>query len=200
MDTISLEKYRRPGSPVDRNTTSLQSLSPSKKLPAGNSTLTDNGLMKSEREFLEFYINGQPLSEQLNSFYRIEGNILENWIGVLGWFVNAKTDIIKAKQLLGKKISDKEIRAAYPPAWSDSEFQPYQEKHQEELSDPEIIIYCCAECGDYDCGGIRIELDKTEHAFIWTITEKNKQLKFEFDKYQYFDLFDKYIRQLKNKG
>jgi hypothetical protein len=34
---------------------------------------------------------------------------------------------------------------------------------------------------------------------MWTITEEAKRLTFEFGKYQYIDLFDKYLRQLEKK-
>ena len=196
MDTLSLRKYRKQSSLVDRDVSSLKQLSKSKRLPAGNTTLTNKGLVKPEREFFEFFINDKPLSALLNKFYETKGSILDNWIGVFGSFANQKAEMLKVKQLLGKTISDKEIRQVYPSEWSDSEFQWYLEKTREELSDPEVIIYCCTECGDYDCGGIKTKIDKTESAFVWTITEKNKRLAFEFEKYQYFDLFDKYSRQL----
>lgn len=199
MDTLSLRKYLRKGSLVDRDTTSLKQLSKSKRLPTGNTTLTDKGVVKSEREFLEFFVNDKPLSELLGKFYETKGSFLDNWIGVLGSPVNKKAEVIKVKQLLGKAISDKEIRQVYPSDWSEDEFQWYLEKEREELADPEVIIYCCAECGDYDCGGIKAKIDKTDNLFVWTITEEDKRLKFEFDKYQYFDLFDKYLRQLEKK-
>ena len=106
----------------------------------------------------------------------------------------------KSKTTLGKNISDKEIREMYPAEWSDSEFENYLEKEREELSDPEIIIYCCAECGDYECGGITVQINKTNEAFVWTIGDDDRQLTFKFNKYQYFDVFDKYLRKLKAAG
>ena len=199
MDTLSLRKYSRQASMADRDTASLRQLSKSKRLPTGNTTFTNKGLVKSEREFLEFFVNDKPLSELLDKFYETKGSILDNWIGVLGSSVNKKAEILKVKQLIGKTISDKEIRLVYPSEWSDNEFQWYLEKTREELADPEVIIYCCAECGDYDCGGIKTKIDKTDNAFIWTTTEEDKRLTFEFDKYQYFDLFDKYLRKLEKK-
>lgn len=199
MDTLSLRKYLRKGSLVDRDTASLKQLSKSKRLPTGNTTLSYKGVVKSEREFLEFFVNDKPLSEILDKFYETKGSILDNWIGKLGSSVNKKAEILKVKQLIGKTISDKEIRQVYPSEWSDEEFQWYLAKEREELSNPEVIIYCCAECGDYDCGGIKAKIDTTENAFVWTITEEDKGLTLEFDKYQYFDLFDKYLRQLEKK-
>jgi hypothetical protein len=199
MDTLLLKKYQKQGSLVDADISSLKRLPKSKRQPTDNTTLTDKGLAKSEREFLEFFINDKPLSELLDKFYETKGSILDNWIGVLGSFENKKTEILKVKQLIGKTISDKEIRQVYPSEWCDTEFQWYLEKTREELADPEVIIYCCAECGDYDCGGFKAKIAKTDNAFVWRITEEDKSLTFEFDKYQYFDLFDKYLRQLEKK-
>lgn len=180
---------------VDRNLTSLKQLPQSGRLPTGTTNLADKGLVKSERAFLEFFINDKPLSALLDEFYETKGSILDNWIGVLGSSVNSQSEILKVKQLLGKTISDQEIRDLYPHEWSDDELQWYLEKTREELADPGTIIYCCAECGDYDCGGIKVKIDKTDNMFTWTIAEEHKRLTFKFDKHQYFDLFDKYLRQ-----
>ena len=199
MDTLSLRKYLRKGSLVDRDTASLKQLAKSKRLPTGNTTLTNKGVEKIEREFLEFFVNDKPLSELLDKFYETKGSILGNWIGVLGSSVNKKAEVIKVKQLLGKSISDKEIRHVYPFEWSVDEFQWYLDKEREQLSDPEVIIYCCAECGDYDCGGIKAKIAKTDSSFLWTFNHEDKQLRFEFNNYHYFDLFDKYLRQLEKK-
>jgi hypothetical protein len=198
MDTLSLRKYSRESFLVDRNTASLKQLSKSKKLAAGNTSLTHEGLVKSERVFLEFFVNGVPLSELVDKFFETKGSILDNWIGVLGSFKNYKAEIIKVKQLLGRSISDEEIREMYPSKWNDKEFQWYLEKTREELSDPEVIIYCCAECGDYDCGGLKAEIKNTEYTFVWAITGESKRLTLEFEKQQYFELFDKYLRQFGN--
>lgn len=200
MDKLSLRKYHRSGSIADKHINSLQKLAKSKTLAGGNTTLTSDGLARSENTFLEFFINDQPLSKLLDKFYGKKGSILDNWIGILGWSATRMTDIVKVKRLLGKNISDKEIREMYPAEWSDSEFENYLEKEREELSDPEIIIYCCAECGDYECGGITVQIDKTNEAFVWTIGDDERQLIFKFDKYQYFDVFDKYLRKLKAAG
>jgi hypothetical protein len=37
----------------------------------GNTSLTEKGFIKSEREFLEFFINGKPLSELLDTFHAL---------------------------------------------------------------------------------------------------------------------------------
>ena len=90
---------------------------------------------------------------------------------------------------MGKRISDKEIKDCYPSEWNEDKLQWYVEKARKELAEPEVIIYCCAECGDYDCGGIKVKIDKTDEAFLWTFTQEDRYLTFEFEKYQYFELF-----------
>ena len=103
MDTLSLRKYHRKASTVDKDTAPLRQLPKSKRLSTGNTTLTNEGLVKSERDFLDFFVNDKPLSELLDKFYETKGSILDNWIGVLGSSVNKKAEILKVKQLIGKK-------------------------------------------------------------------------------------------------
>jgi hypothetical protein len=198
MDTLRLQKYNRQGSMVDNEINMLDKDLSSKKKLSGNVTLTQKGDIKTDKEFLEYFINDKPLSELLDQFYNSKTCILDNWIGALGSSINPKTDIIKVKQLLGKHVTDKEIRQVYPSSWTDKEFKLYLDKNREELENPEILIYCCAECGDYDCGGIAVTIDKTDTSVIWTIHDGNKTLKFEFDKHLYFDVFNRYLRQLAN--
>jgi len=194
MDILRLQKYQRKGTLVDKEINSLDKVVRKKKNIHGNTTLTDKGLIKSEKQFLEYFINDKPLSELLDNFYNSKTTILDNWIGALG--LNTKTDIIKVKQLLKKDVSDKEIRQVFPSTWTDDEFRWHLEKYREELEDPEVLIYCCAECGDYDCGGIAVTIDKTDTSVIWTVKEGDKVLKFEFDKYLYFEVFNNYLRKI----
>jgi len=194
MDKLSLRKYFKQGSLVDNSINSLKPITKADQTHKGNTSLTNKGLIRSDKEFLEFFIDDRPLSSLLDTFYKSNGSILDNWIGVLGSSANRKDDIIKVKQLLGKSITDKEIRQLYPDNWTDDEFEWYLEKTREELSNPEILIYCCAECGDYDCGGIAITIGKTNNSVIWTISDNDSKLKFEFDKYLYFEVFNRYMQ------
>ena len=200
MDTLSIKKYHRHALVVDKKINSLKRLSKADNLPIGNISLTKSGSIKTDIEFLEFYINDTLLTELLNSFYNQKGSILDNWVGVLGWTTNLPAEIIKIKQLLGKNISDKEIRQVFPASWTDIEFKYYLDKYRDELANPEIIIYCCAECGDYDCGGIAVSIDKTDNSVIWKIIDKEKMLSFQFDKYQYFDILNNRLNYLQKQA
>ena len=200
MDTLSIKKYHRHALVVDKKINSLKRLSKADNLPKGNTSLTKSGSIKTDREFLEFYINDTPLTELLNSFYNQKGSILDNWVGVLGWTTNLPAEMIKIKQLLGKNISDKEIRQVFPASWTDTEFEYYLDKYRDELANPEIIIYCCAECGDYDCGGIAVSIDKTDNSVIWKIIDKEKMLSFQFDKYQYLDILNNRLNHLQKQA
>ena len=200
MDTLTIKKYHRHASLVDKKINSLKRLSKADNLPIGNISLTKSGSIKTDIEFLEFYINDTLLTELLNSFYNQKGSILDNWVGVLGWTTNLPAEIIKIKQLLGKNISDKEIRQVFPASWTDIEFKYYLDKYRDELANPEIIIYCCAECGDYDCGGIAVSIDKTDNSVIWKIIDKEKMLSFQFDKYQYFDILNNRLNHLQKQA
>ena len=151
------------------------------------------------KDFLEFFINDKPLSELLNTFYQSKRSILDNWIGVLGSSPNLQSEIIKLKQFLAKNITDKELRAAFPASFKESELGWYMDKYREELANPEVIIYCCVVCGDYDCGGLAVRIGREEDTVTWTIQEKDKSLVFKFNKYAYFDVLGARWRYLEKK-
>jgi len=151
-----------------------------------------------KRNFLEFFINDRPLSGLVDDFYG-KGNILNNWAGVLGAADNKQYEIIKLKQLLEKKITDSEIRKVFPASWTEEEFEPYLDQYHEELSNPEIVIYRCGECGGYNCGGITAKISHMGSSVLWTLTDEQKVLTFEFDKYLYFAIFNERMKYLKKE-
>ena len=197
MDKLSLKKYHRQAATVDNDPKQLKKKSKPKAL-VNHSSLPDKGLSKTSNDFLEFFVNDNPLSELLDKFYGSRKSILENSIGVLGLPQNEKAETIKIKQLLGKSVSEKEIRQLYPASWTDNELEWYLDKYNGELSNPEILIYCCAQCGDYDCGGVTVTIDKTQDLVIWTIKEDGKFIQFRFDKYQYFDILGSRLNKLQS--
>lgn len=149
--------------------------------------------------FLEFFINGRPLSELFSEFYQLRTSFLDNWTGVLGSFSNSHAEIITVKKLLGKTVSEKELKAVFPQNWTERELKWHLDKYKEELADPEIIIYCCPVCGDYDCGGIATRIAKTNETVIWTIIDDSKDLVFEFNKYAYCNAFNARLNYLQKK-
>lgn len=67
---------------------------------------------------------------------------------------------------------------------------------REELEDPEILIYCCAECGSRDCGGIVVTITRLDDSVVWSIKEGIRELKFTFNKHDYFTAFRHYMEKL----
>lgn len=194
MDTLRLKRYQKPGSPAGKETNSPEKSAGKKKNFQDKTTSPDKGWMKFGTEFLEYFINDIPLSVLLDHFYDSKTTILENWTGALG--THPKSDLIKIKQLLNKTVTDKEIRQVYPASWTNDEFSGYLDKYRDELANPEILIYCCAECGDYECGGIAVTIVFADKSVIWTINEGDKALKFEFDQYAYFEVLNNYLHKL----
>ena len=59
----------------------------------------------ASRSFIEFYINDQPLSSLLDKYYASnQFNTLKNNIGVFGSFSNIPLEIVKVKQLIGRRF------------------------------------------------------------------------------------------------
>lgn len=199
MDIIELKKYHRTGGLVGEQTARPKDLLNKSKTNSGNVTLTRDGLSKRPTEFYEFFINGKPLSEILTEFCSLDNSLLDNWIGVLGSFSNRQSELNTIKRLLLKQISEQDIRAAFPKDLDKYYLDEGIKSYREELDDEEIIIYGCAECGDYGCGGFKIRIDKEDVQFVWTYKDEGKILKFHFDKHQYFDTFDAYRKTIENK-
>jgi hypothetical protein len=156
-------------------------------------TLSIRPYRTQKQKFLEFFINEKPLSKLLDHFFDDKVGILDNWIGVLGSFPNKSSERIKVRQLLGELVTDKEIRKAYPPEWTEAEFQWYLERDREELSKKTVIIYYCAECGDYDCGGVSTQIIRAESVVKWLFEEGDRTVSFEFEKSEYYNVFAPYL-------
>jgi hypothetical protein len=154
--------------------------------------LTKDGLYKRPTEYYEFFINDKPLSLILTEFCNFDNSILDNCIGVFGSFSNRQFELNKIKRLLIKQITEQEIRAVFPKDFDKQFLDNGIENYLEELADEQIIIYGCAECGDYGCGGFKVKVDKTDDSFVWTYSDEGKILQFHFEKNQYFKTFDNY--------
>jgi hypothetical protein len=118
--------------------------------------------------FIEFFVNDRPLSEIIDEFDGNRTSVLDNWAGVFGtntpW-----AEIIKAKQLIKAKIPEAEMRALLAANLEEDHVEDVLDQYRAELDDPEVIIYRCAECGDYLCGGVGVTIDMQEDTVTWTI-------------------------------
>lgn len=152
-------------------------------------------------DFVEFFINDKPLSELLDAFYKLKSGhkwkqgILDNWIGVLG-SGNAHEEIIKLKQLLNKNVTDKELMAPFPEP---DQLEWHMEKYRDELANPAVLVYCCRICGDYDCGGIAVNIARDEETVTWTLADEKDPVSFRFNKYQYFEALGARLEYLQKK-
>lgn len=138
--------------------------------------------------FLEFCINDTPLSLLLDNCNTYGDSLLLNYTGVLGSEVFANGEWIKLHQLMQKQVTDADIRKAIPNRFSPKETRQLVEEYLHELMAPEVIIYCCAECGDYYCGGIKVIIEVQEATVTWSVCDMPAPLVFTFDKYQYYQV------------
>lgn len=174
MDTIELARY--PGGNVAGEKTIVP------ELPA---------------QFIEFFLNNTPLSAILSDFYKTP--VLVDYTGVLGAFGNKKVERIKIRQLLLESVSDDEIAELFPGHIGEKETAQGIKKYREELEDIAVILYCCAECGDYACGGFTVSIGEVADTITWTFGTEGNLLVFQFDRQQYFSIFDQYRKGLREE-
>lgn len=167
-------------------------------LPQNKRETTHRRMVNS---FIEFYINDQLLSSLLDSSY--SGNrksVLENNVGVLGSFENIPLEIVKIKQLLGKKFADAdfiELQEGLTTNIDESYVADVIDCVKDELAEPEILIYCCAACGDYLCGGVTVDVCFEEENVTWTFADGESKTVFVFDKYSYLGTLKSYLTKIK---
>ena len=200
MDIIELKKYHRKCGLVDEQNTRPKDILSKPKTAFRNATLTKERLSEKPTEFYEFFINDKPLSEILTEFCKLDKTLLDNWVGLLGSFSNKKAELNYIKRLILEQISEQEIRDVFPKDLNKFYLDNEIENYREELADEEIIIYGCAECGDYGCGGFKIKANRQGNQFVWTYNEEEKILQFIFDEHQYFDTFDSYRKTIENEN
>lgn len=140
-------------------------------------------------ECMEYFIDEKPLSEHLKNLNKT--NVFDKWISAFSIPSNVGIERLKAKHLMNKRVSDDEIRRLYDV---DENIEWHVQKHREELNNSEVLLYCCAECGDYDCGGIATEITFTDKSIIWFFGGETDPLTFEFDKFKYFSVFNRFLR------
>ncbi len=156
---------------------------------------------KPQNSFTEFFINNRPLSALLDDFYASKHFItLKNNIGVLGSKRNTALEIIKVKQLLGKTINKAdfdELMKELGRTIDKNTIKDIIDSLTDELAEPGIMIYCCARCGDYQCGGVMVEMVIDEHYIKWTFGDAERNLVFVFDKYAYLGTIRSYLDKIK---
>jgi len=141
-------------------------------------------------DYVEFYINDKPLSELINKTFKPEDAVLSKFTSVLGTMELTNFDRLKVKQLLGNKITKADVNTLFPTPHFD------QAPIFDELKLPEILVYCCAECADYKCGGYSIQLQPGPDTIGWKLVSGDQKLEFTFSKKEYISELSGYIAEL----
>lgn len=151
--------------------------------------------------FVEFYINDTSLCQLIDSRDKTNPGLLASYTGVLGSSMyNRAAELIKLRQLMRMEVTGEQIRKALPDTFTPEDIEELVLQYQEELADPEVIIYGCAECGDYNCGGIKIKIDIQETVVTWSVCDMPVPLIFTFDLYQYYHLLKSRMQKTGNKA
>lgn len=112
------------------------------------------------RSFWEFYIDDVALHQYIQKKFGLD--VLDSFIGLLGAFNAPDADRLMLKQLLQQPITDAEITTAHH--LKNEEKIAY---YREELK--QVLVYGCSACGDEGCGGITLEVQKTDDKYFWNI-------------------------------
>jgi hypothetical protein len=135
------------------------------------------------RSFWEFYIDDVALHQYIQKKFRIE--VLNSLIGSLGAFNAPDTDRLTLKQLLQQPITDAEIATAYHLE-NEGQIAYYREDLRK------VLVYICSACGDEGCGGITLEVQKTDDKYLWNIDG----LFFSFEAKAYKEVLENVLHQI----
>jgi hypothetical protein len=141
-------------------------------------------------DYVEFFVNGVPLSDRINETLKPKKPVLSNYTSVLGTMELTNFDRLKIQQLLGKKVSDAELENLFPASQFD------QKVIADELALNKVLIYCCAECGDYKCGGFFVRINETPDSISWVLDHSGKKIEFTFDRSEYQAELNGYLSEL----
>jgi hypothetical protein len=141
-------------------------------------------------EYVEFFVNGTPLSDQINEIIKPKNPVLSNYTSVLGTMELTNFDRLKIQQLLSKKVGPKKLEELFPAEHFD------QKVIADELSLDKVLIYCCAECGDYKCGGFFVKISETPDTISWSLNHSGKNMEFTFDRSEYQAELNGYLSEL----
>lgn len=141
-------------------------------------------------EYVEFFVNGVPLSDQINEIIKPKKPVLSNYTSVLGTMELTNFDRLKIQQLLNKKVAPVKLEELFPAEHFD------QKVIADELSLDKVLIYCCAECGDYKCGGFFVRISETPESISWSLNHSGKNMEFTFDRSEYQAELNGYLSDL----
>jgi len=153
------------------------------------------------RDFYEFYINDQSLINIVSkNYWEIDADenvgFFNTHVGCLGSF-GKFWDGINVSILTKKEFSKDQIESLEKMFCSDyrvSELSISDKSHKEQLVEDitnGFLLYCCQDCGDFDCGGITFEIKRVGDNMIWTDNSKI-EIQFNFDEYK--EVLENYLK------
>jgi hypothetical protein len=147
----------------------------------------NSGIEVRVRDFYEYYINGQSLTNIIGATYWQENpngltSFFNSHVGCLGSF-GEFWDGIYINILLKKNLTDYQIKELFK-----------RFNTEQEIIEQNFLFYCCQDCGDPVCGGITFDIFKEENTISWS---DNKKLAFNFDITEYELVFKKILNKIK---
>lgn len=141
-------------------------------------------------DYVDFCINGQPLADIIDESGALDAPLLSKFTSVLGTMEETNFDRLKILQLKGEAISKNALEALFPAAQFD------QRPIWDELKLKKVLLYCCAECGDYKCGGYFVSIKIDQSMVEWNLDVNGKMFQFRFDKSHYMTELDNYLNNV----
>jgi len=152
------------------------------------------------RDFYEYYIDGQPLINIISKYYwNIQASenseFFNSYVSCLGSF-GLFWDEISVSILTKKEFNSTQIKTLvsllksnYINSTGQVSIQNLQGQIIKDVRD-NFLMYCCQDCGDSDCGGITLNINKKNDTTIWT---DNDNIEIHFNTVEYEQVLQNFI-------
>jgi len=165
-----------------------------------------DGSRVTNRNFHEYYIDGKGLINHVGQAYWSNPNPIryfDDFVGQIGSF-SLFWDFMAINELQLNTLSEQEIVDKFielNPSRRDKNNATMIKFALEQLTfeqsdKTKLLLYCCAHCGDEGCGGMDVEISKSELYYDWDFGDD--KLKFRFERSQYENYLNNFFEnQLK---
>ena len=161
-----------------------------------------DGSRVTNRNFHEYYIDGKGLINHLGQAYWSNPNptrFFDDFIGSIGSF-GLFWDFITINELQLNTLSEQEILDKLIELNPSRRYKnnatminfAVEQLTLEQSDKTKALLYRCPHCGDEGCGGIEVEISKSELYYDWDFGDD--KLKFRFEKSQYENYLNSFLR------